>query len=122
MLTHAMAQEKVIENEVEFLAAILKREELGSTVIGEGVAIPHPLNLLSKRTQIGIALAEEPINWGNGQQTQLIFLLAISKEDYEEAMGIYDFLVEIIRENQAYTLSSARNFNEFILRARMIYK
>lgn len=122
MLTHAMAQEKIVENEEEFLVAILKREELGSTVIGEGVAIPHPLNLLSKRTQIGIALAEEPINWGNGQQTQLIFLLAISKEDYEEAMGIYDFLVEIIRENQADTLSSARNFNEFILRARMIYE
>ncbi|MDQ0206370.1 BglG family transcription antiterminator [Alkalicoccobacillus murimartini] len=121
-LTQAMAEEKVIENEEEFTSAILKREELGSTLIGEGVAIPHPLNLLSKRTQIGIALAEEPINWGNGQQTQLIFLLAISKEDYEEAMGIYDFIVEIIRENHAYVLSTARSFNEFILKAKMIYE
>lgn len=122
MLAHAMAEEDVIDNEREFLSAILKREELGSTVIGEGVAIPHPLNLLSRHTQIGIALAEEPIDWGNGQQTQLIFLLAISKEDYEEAMGIYDFLVEIIRENHADSLSSARNFHEFILKARMIYE
>ncbi len=120
-LTHAMALEKVIDNEEEFLAAILKREEMGSTVIGEGVAVPHPLNLLSKRTQIGIALTEEPIDWGNGQKSQLIFLLAISKEDYEEAMGIYDFLVDIIREKQATILCTARNFNEFILKARMIY-
>ena len=120
-LTHAMALEEVIDNEEEFLAAILKREEMGSTVIGEGVAVPHPLNLLSKRTQIGIALTEEPIDWGNGQKSQLIFLLAISKEDYEEAMGIYDFLVDIIREKQATELSTARNFNEFILKARMIY-
>ncbi|MFP7473415.1 BglG family transcription antiterminator [Niallia taxi] len=120
-LTSAMALEKVIDNEQEFLAAILKREEMGSTVIGEGVAVPHPLNLLSKRTQIGIALTEEPIDWGNGQKSQLIFLLAISKEDYEEAMGIYDFLVDIIREKQATELSTARNFNEFILKARMIY-
>ena len=119
-LTHAMALEEVIDNEEEFLAAILKREEMGSTVMGEGVAVPHPLNLLSKRTQIGIALTEEPIDWGNGQKSQLIFLLAISIEDYEEAMGIYDFLVDIIREKQATELS-ARNFNEFILKARMIY-
>ncbi len=122
ILTKAMAEEKVIDDEAEFTKAIFKREELGSTVIGEGVAIPHPLNLLSKRTQIGIALAEEPIEWANGQQTQLIFLLAISKEDYEEAMGIYDFIVEIIRENQAEILSSARSFNEFILKAKLIYE
>ncbi|TRZ40042.1 PRD domain-containing protein [Niallia circulans] len=120
-LTHAMALEAVIDNEEDFLEAILKREEMGSTVMGEGVAVPHPLNLLSKRTQIGIALTEEPLDWGNGQKAQLIFLLAISKEDYEEAMGIYDFLVDIIRENQATELSASRNFNEFILKARMIY-
>lgn len=122
VLTEAMANEKVILNQNEFTEAIFKREELGSTLIGEGVAIPHPLNLLSLRTQIGIAISETPVEWDNGQTTRLIFLLAISKEDYEEAMGIYDFIVEIIRENLSDVLCSAKSFTEFMLRAKLIYE
>ncbi|MFK3938672.1 BglG family transcription antiterminator [Alkalihalobacillus sp. NPDC078783] len=122
VLTEAMEKEKVIQHQTEFTEAIFKREELGSTLIGEGVAIPHPLNLLSLRTQIGIAISDTPIEWGNGQTTRLIFLLAISKEDYEEAMGIYDFIVEVIRENLSDVLCSAKSFTEFMLRAKLIYE
>lgn len=122
VLTEAMAKENIIQDQVQFTEAIFKREELGSTLIGEGVAIPHPLNLLSVRTQIGIAISDTPIEWDNGQSTRLIFLLAISKEDYEEAMGIYDFIVEVIRENLSDVLCSAKSFTEFMLRAKLIYE
>src|SRR5699024_5596128 len=98
-LVNLLAKERIIENENTFRESVLKREELGSTAICEGVSIPHPLGLVANETKIAIGMIEQPIDWGNDRSVGLIFLLAISKSDYEEALNIYDFLVDVVREN-----------------------
>lgn len=121
-LVKSFIEEDVIDKEDDFIASILEREKLGSTVLGEGISIPHPMNLLAKETKIGVAILDNPIKWGNDQSIQLVFMLAISKKDYEEALGIYDFLVEIIRENQFKTLITAENYHDFISKARALFE
>lgn len=121
LLVDSLEKEAVITDKTEFINSIMKREEMGSTVIGEGVSIPHPLNLLANRTKIAIAVLDEPVEWTEGQYTQLVFLLAISKKDYEQALGIYDFLVEIVRENKYTSLTTVKNYHDFILKARMLF-
>lgn len=43
-----------------------------------------------------------------------VFMLSICKEDYEQAMGIYDLFVELIRqEEQLESLRSCGSFDAF---------
>jgi activator of the mannose operon, transcriptional antiterminator len=75
----------------------------------EGVSIPHPLCFFANKTKIAVAILDKPVHWENDQFIYLVFLLAISKDDYEEALGIYDFLVEVVRGTQYKTLVSSKN-------------
>ncbi|MNW31359.1 putative licABCH operon regulator [compost metagenome] len=81
-----------------FMPAVLEREAMASTALGMGMAIPHPLELSSTRTAVYICLLEEPLRWDEDNHVHAVFLLSICKEDYEQAMGIYDLCVELIRQ------------------------
>lgn len=48
----------------DFLSSVLERERLGSTVLGTGITIPHPLGLMAKETKIVIRIFDKPIKWG----------------------------------------------------------
>ena len=61
----------------EILSTILEREQLGSTAVGDGVAIPHgKLEALGKITGI-LATVERPISFDapDGDDVDIIFLL-----------------------------------------------
>lgn len=81
-----------------FMPAVLEREAMASTALGMGMAIPHPLELSSTRTAVYICLLEEPLPWDEDNHVHAVFLLSICKEDYEQAMAIYDLCVELIRQ------------------------
>lgn len=100
--------------EADFLSSVFEREQLGSTVLGTGIAIWHPLGLMAKETKIVIRILDRPIKWDQKQIIQVIFLLCISKNDYEEAINIYELLVELVREEYLEKLASLVGFNEFI--------
>ena len=68
------------------LQAILEREELMSTGIGEGIALPHPRNpLVSSEARQFAALAylDSPVNWnsldGKPVETLLLIVSASAK-------------------------------------------
>lgn len=69
---------KIQENQFEgIVEAILKREELGSTGIGRGVAVPH-----TKHPSVGelvgaVAVSEEGVDFDSldGEKVHLLFLL-----------------------------------------------
>ncbi len=42
-----------------------------------------------------------------------LFLLAISKSEYEEAMAIYDIFVTFLRERAMTRLCACQNFTQF---------
>jgi len=57
--------------------AILKREELGSTGIGRGVAVPHTKHPSVDRLVGTVAVSKEGVDFASldGEQVQLFFLL-----------------------------------------------
>ncbi|WP_128101008.1 BglG family transcription antiterminator [Paenibacillus sp. DCT19] len=83
-----------------FWPALQEREEMASTALGRGMAIPHPLELSSTRTVVSVCLLEKPIRWDDENEVHAVFMLSICKEDYEQAMGIYDLFVELIRQEE----------------------
>ena len=58
------------------------------------------------------------LDWGNGETATLIFVLAISKADYEEAMGLYDLFLALMNEKASRALLACRDFCDFKALAR----
>lgn len=69
---------KIDEGELESIVkAILKREDLGSTGIGRGVAVPHTKHPSVQRLVGTVAVSNEGIDFNSldGEKVQLFFLL-----------------------------------------------
>ena len=96
----------------EFVDSVVEREAIVSTMLGDGIALPHALGLLAKKTVVYTVLAPQGIAWGD-ETAHVIFLLAISKSEYEEAMAIYDIFVTFLRERAMSRLCHCNNFAEF---------
>ena len=65
------------EDEDGIVAAILKREELGSTGIGNGVAVPHTKHSSVDKLIATVALAQEGVDFASldGEPVYILFLL-----------------------------------------------
>ncbi|HEX4503048.1 MAG TPA: PRD domain-containing protein [Scandinavium sp.] len=96
----------------EFVGSVVEREAIVSTMLGDGIALPHSLGLLAKKTVVYTVLAPQGIAWGD-ETAHVIFLLAISKSEYEEAMAIYDIFVTFLRERAMTRLCGCKDFSEF---------
>ncbi len=59
------------------VAAVMKREELGSTGIGRGVAVPHTKHSSVEKLVGTVAISEEGVDFDSldGEKVQLFFLL-----------------------------------------------
>lgn len=110
MLCDRLEQEGYVES--IFLASVTEREAIVSTMFGEGVALPHALGLQAAKTVAYTVLAPGGIAWGE-ETAYVIFLLAISKREYEEAMAIYDLFVTFLRERAVTRLRNCTDFESF---------
>lgn len=65
------------ENEENIVAAIMKREELGSTGIGRGIAVPHTKHPSVDSLVATIAIAREGVEFQSldGEDVHILFLL-----------------------------------------------
>ncbi len=64
-------------DEEAVVAAILKREELGSTGIGNGVAVPHTKHPSVERLSAAVAISRSGVDFASldGEQVFILFLL-----------------------------------------------
>ncbi|HCS52464.1 PTS sugar transporter subunit IIA [Rubinisphaera sp.] len=65
------------DNEESIVGAILKREELGSTGIGKGIAVPHTKHPSVDELIATIAIAPEGVDFASldGEDVYILFLL-----------------------------------------------
>ncbi|MBN2620649.1 PTS sugar transporter subunit IIA [candidate division WOR-3 bacterium] len=65
------------------VSTLLKREELGSTGIGKGIAIPHCRSLAVDKLEIAIGRTTKPINFNaiDKKPVSLIFLIIAPPQD-----------------------------------------
>lgn len=99
----------------EFYDSVLKREGLASTLIYDGVAIPHPLDAYSKQTKIVVANLNKPVKWHDNLKAELILLLAISEEDKNEMNILYEIFIDLINnQNQLKKAKKADTLEQFL--------
>jgi len=71
------------QDRVEFAAAVLARVAVGSTGLGNGIAIPHARTSRVAAPRLAIGLAAKPVefNSADGKPVALFFLLAVPASD-----------------------------------------
>ena len=95
-LVELLSKSRRIRNKKAFFKAIMEREKLGSTGIGNGVAIPHAKCGGVGDFILGFARQDTGIDFGalDGEKTYLFFALASSRN---EVGGHLKILAEISR-------------------------
>lgn len=84
-----------------FLAAVRGREDIMSTGIGRGVAIPHARDLTVTALKIAVCLIRKPLDYQSvdDQPVQLVFLIAVPQSSNKEYMNILRSLSEYLRQD-----------------------
>jgi len=104
-----------------FLSSVLDREARASTLLDDKIAIPHPLGPVAVRTAVSVAIFPEGIEWDRGKQVKLVFMLAISEDQFIDSMLIYDFLTNILDDDIIEKISQCKNYNEFITASKKYF-
>ena len=104
-----------------FLKDVLERENVESTAIGSGIAIPHGKAENVIRPQICVVKLAEPLNWGN-MKVDVIFLLALNFENMITTKAFFrDFTRVLSEEESLNAIRGTRESKELegVLKAKL---
>ncbi len=94
--------------------AIIEREEISATSIGNAVAIPHAMNSAAAEDVIAVAILKKSIPWGN-EKVRLVFLINIQEDHKGDIEHIFNSLFELISsKHQLDQLIHTNNYYDFI--------
>jgi len=89
-----------ITKEKDLYEKLLQREELGSTAIGEGVAIPHCKMKGIKEPVVMLAVSERGVNFHSidGKPSHLFFLVVSSPDNPSLNLQILAAIAHLVRK------------------------
>lgn len=92
----------LVEDKNIFFKNILEREEIGSTGIGMGIAMPHTRCDGVKDLVVSIALLENPVDFGaiDGELIKVVVLVGGPKEKGQEYLKLMSSIAKIFREKE----------------------
>jgi len=100
-LVDHMVAKKFVKNGEEFLQALAKRENLESTGIGNGIAIPHARTDSVKDVLLAFARSPEGVDFSSidGKPSYLIFLIASPEQKKSEYIMALAKLSRLLRKH-----------------------
>lgn len=116
-LATALIQQGFITETEEFFSAILRRENLESTGIGYGVAIPHARTKAVKNIVLAFGRSQPGVDFSSldGKPSHLIFLIAAPEEKKSEYIITLARLSKILRSEEVRVkLNRAKNPEEVL--------
>lgn len=78
---------------------VMERESYMSTIYMNGVCIPHPIEICANRNLISVCILEEPICYED-KQASIIFMVSLTKEDYEVHKDITKKLYQLMNDEK----------------------
>lgn len=97
----------------DFKQKLYDREKISSSAFAN-IAMPHPLEMCSKKTAIAVSIHPTPLQW-NANKVNLVLMLAINEEDRPLFRDIFDFVSEIITDTKyLQSLVSTKTYDDFI--------
>lgn len=109
----------ITKSEQEFLDALQEREALGSTFMGNGIAIPHGKSECVEESALSVIRIKEPIYYESNNdsgEVDLIFTFAIPKEkEGDEYLRLLSNLARLLmKENFLTNIRKAQNFEQIL--------
>lgn len=101
-MTDLLYKDGVLTNKEEFLAEIKKREEIGSTGFGNGVAIPHAKtkSVIKPRVAVGISKKGFEFDSLDKKPVHLIFMIAAGEGDNDLHLRTLSSLAQNLMEKE----------------------
>ncbi|VYU48010.1 putative licABCH operon regulator [Enterococcus casseliflavus] len=91
------------KRKAQFQQSVIEREQLQSTYLDNGFAIPHGNPNYVEKTAISILLLDQPVEWGN-QKADIIILLMIREDETQKVEPMMKLIMQGI-ENKEWFLS-----------------
>lgn len=98
-----LESEKRVKDKELFEKAVYRRETIGKTGMGDGIAIPHGLSSQVIKPSIAMVKVSKAIMWESldGQPVDLIFMIAVPKKgDNQSHIKILSELASILAYEQ----------------------
>ena len=117
-LANQLFDSEVISSKNEFIDALMYRETLSETGIGDGIAIPHGKHRCVKEASIAFVRLEKPIEWESldDKPVQFIFLLAIPEGDNDNIhiRMLSELARSLIKKEVVEKVSKAKTSSELL--------
>ena len=97
-----------------FTESCIQREDLSTTVVKNGIALPHPLKPLAFKSCISIAILKRPIVWKE-KPIRIAFMFAICRNDQQHIKSFLEFVVDLMdNETLIDEMVNAKSYDKFI--------
>ena len=106
-----------------FLAAVKGREEIMSTGIGKGIAIPHARDLTVSCLRIAVCLVKQDLDFSSVDNlpVHLVFMIAVPQSSNQDYMKILRSLSEFLRrEENRETLLQAKDERDLYEKVQLL--
>ena len=107
----------VLKDEKHFYENIIAREELGSTGIGQGIAIPHARSEKIEKIVVAVGLLENRIDFNSpdGEDVKLIILVGAPKGQNKEYLSLVSELMRTFRDKKLReSVTCASDYQELL--------
>ena len=116
-MVELLAKSGSLEDKKKFKQAILERERLSTTGIGEGIAIPHGKSSAVKRAALAAMVVPQGVDFASadGVPVHLLFMIAVPEEGAELHLEVLERLAAMLMdEDFRKRLTAAKDAAEFL--------
>lgn len=108
-LSRALAEAGYVEE--GFGRSARRREEITSTAIGKGVAIPHGEAHFTREAAVAMTVLPRTVDWG-GEQVDIVFMLALTPRRADLIESVARELYQLVDDDQALSRLQSRPFSQ----------
>jgi PTS system nitrogen regulatory IIA component len=118
-LSHFLADRMTGIDADEIYLGLLARERLGSTGIGEGVAIPHCRMASCNKITGALLKLNDPVDFDSidGVPVDLVFALIVPEEQNDEHLQVLSSIAELLQEEEIRNQLREATSNDMLYRA-----
>lgn len=100
-MVNYLKKQKLIDHGKEIIEKLLQREALGSTALGDGIAIPHCKAKGIKNPVLLVGIARNGVEFEapDGQPVKVFFLLITSPEDPSLNLQILALIAQLVKKS-----------------------
>lgn len=106
--------EKVCPLPEEAFELVMEREALGGTDFGGGIAMPHPVKIITEETIAAVGILKKPVFWEK-HEVELVVLAFVAHSGSPETQRFFDMTARVLLDSEAVKkVIEGRSYESFL--------